>query len=354
MEDPLGLRGIACVAHVHSTYSDGTATIPELAEAAAEAGVECVMLTDHDTLEAQRRGEEGWHGDVLILVGHEVSPKGGHLLVFGVDEEIGHAGRSEREILEAVRTAGGVAIAAHPFSEGSRMSKKIAPPHGWGLLDDEASPGVELWSLETDSAEAWRSPREAVAFLRDPMRFLDGPPPRHLAIWDELCRRRRVPAIGGLDAHQKGIRVRGRVRTPMPNARYFGLLQTHVLLDAEPSRDLDRDAAAILGALAEGRCYLSFEALAPGAGFRFWAEGADGTVPMGGQAAPGRWALRATLPRTAAIRIVRDGTVVHEREGGELECVVETEGAYRLEARLPGDERGRLWIVSNPIYLRAG
>ena len=212
MEDPLGLRGIACVAHVHSTYSDGTATIPELAEAAAEAGVECVMLTDHDTLEAQRRGEEGWHGDVLILVGHEVSPKGGHLLVFGVDEEIGHAGRSEREILEAVRDAGGVAIAAHPFSEGSRMSKKIAPPHGWGLLDDEASPGVELWSLETDSAEAWRSPREAVAFLRDPMRFLDGPPPRHLAIWDELCRRRRVPAIGGLDAHQKGIRVRGRVR----------------------------------------------------------------------------------------------------------------------------------------------
>ena len=354
MEDPLGLRGIACVAHVHSTYSDGTATVPELAEAAAEAGVECVLLTDHDTLEARRRGEEGWHGGVLILVGHEVSPKGGHLLVFGVEDEIGHAGRSEREILEAVRDAGGVAIAAHPFSEGSRMSKTIAPPHGWGLLDDEASPGVELWSLETDSAEAWRSPREAVAFLRDPMRFLNGPPPRHLAIWDELCRRRRVPAIGGLDAHQKGIRVRGRVRTRCPTRATSGSCRRTSCSTRSRAGTLPRTARPIYGALAEGRCYLSFEALAPGRGFRFWAEGADGTVPMGGQAAPGRWALRAMLPRPAAIRIVRDGAVVHESEGDELEHVVEEEGAYRLEARLPGDDRRRLWIVSNPVYLQAG
>ena len=152
MDDPLALHGLACVAHVHSTYSDGTATVAELVEAAGEAGADCVLLTDHDTLEARRRGEEGWHGRVLILVGHEVSPKGGHLLVFGVDEEIGHAGRSEREILEAVRDAGGISFAAHPFSEGSLLSKVIGPPHGWDLLDDEASPGIELWSLQTDSA----------------------------------------------------------------------------------------------------------------------------------------------------------------------------------------------------------
>ena len=240
MEDPLGLHGLACVAHIHSTYSDGSATVAELVEAAGEAGAECVLLTDHDTLEARRRGEEGWRDGVLMLVGHEVSPKGGHLLVFGVDEEIEHEGRSEREILEAVRAAGGISFAAHPFSEGSRMSKVIAPPHGWDLLDDEASPGIELWSLETDSAEAWRTPWEAGAFLRDPMRFLNGPPSRHLEIWDELCRRRRVPAIGGLDAHQKGIRVGGRVRSPMRNARYFALLQTHVLLPAAPSGELGR------------------------------------------------------------------------------------------------------------------
>ena len=354
MDDPLALHGLACVAHVHSTYSDGTATVAELVEAAGEAGADCVLLTDHDTLEARRRGEEGWHGRILVLVGHEVSPKGGHLLVFGVDEEIGHAGRSEREILEAVREASGISFAAHPFSEGSRLSKVIAPPHGWDLLDDEASPGIELWSLETDSAEAWRSPWQATAFLRDPMRFLNGPPARHLEAWDRLCRRRRVPAIGGLDAHQKGFRLRGRVRSPMPNARYFALLQTHVLLPAAPSGELAADRRATYDALAEGRCYLSFEALAPGRGFRFWAEGDGGAVAMGAQADPGDWALRAIVPRRARLRLLHDGQPVADAEGDRLKLEVSDAGCYRLEAWLDEPGRERLWLASNPIYLRAG
>ena len=154
--------------------------------------------------------------------------------MFGVDEEIPTQGRTEREICTAVLEAGGVAFAAHPFSEGSRMSKVIAPPHGWKLLDDAVCGGIELWSLTSDAAEAWRTPREAVAFLRDPMRTLSGPPARHLEIWDRLCLRRRVPAIGGLDAHQRGIRIRGRALSPMPNARYFAMLQTHVLLPSAP------------------------------------------------------------------------------------------------------------------------
>ena len=242
MDDPLGLHGLACVAHVHSTYSDGTATVAEIVDAARTARADAVLLTDHDTLAARRNGEEGWRNGVLVLAGHEVSPKAGHLLVFGIDEVIAHAGRSEGEICAAVRAAGGIAFAAHPFSEGSRMSKTIAPPHGWSRLDDAACGGIELWSLTSDAAEAWRTPWEAVAFLRDPMAHLGGPPADHLRAWDALCRTRRVPAIGGLDAHQHGIRVGGRVRSPMPHARYFALLQTHVLLSRPPTGELEPDA----------------------------------------------------------------------------------------------------------------
>jgi hypothetical protein len=173
-----------------------------------------------------------------------------------------------------------------------------------------------------------------------------------MAEWDRLCRRRRVPAIGGLDAHQKGIRLRGRVRSPMPNERYFGFLQTHALLAEAPTGDAAADGPAVYEALGEGRCFLSFEALAPGRGFRFWAEGDAGAVPMGGAGAPGRWALRATLPRRAAIRLLRDGEVSAEAEGDEFEEVVDEPGAYRLEARLPEDPRARPWLVSNPVYLR--
>jgi hypothetical protein len=340
------------VIHLHSLYSDGTGTVEEIARAGAANGLDFVLLTDHDTLEARRHGEEGWRGGVLVLVGHEVSPKGGHLLVFGLDEEIPHRGRTEHEICTAVREAGGVSFAAHPFSEGSRMSKVIAPPHGWKLLDDPICGGIELWSLTSDAAEAWRTPREAVAFLRDPMSTLDGPPARHLELWDRLCLRRRVPAIGGLDAHQRGVRIRGRALSPMPNARYFAMLHTHVLLDSPPNGELAADRTAVYEALREGCCYLSFEALAPGRGFRFWAEGDAGAASMGAQVEPGAWTLRAVAPRPARLRLLRNGAPVHEAEGDRLEHRIEEDGAYRVEARLADDPRGRLWLVSNPVYVR--
>src|SRR4051794_1550695 len=167
---------LSCVLHVHSTYSDGTATVDEILAAARQAGAGCVLLTDHDTLQARRDGWEGWHDGVLLIVGHEISPRGGHLLAFGLDEEVAHRGRSEAAACAEVARRGGLAIAAHPFSAGSRMSRKIGRPHPWPALEAPCLTGVEVWSLTTDLAEGWRSPLEAVRSLRDPEPALDGPP----------------------------------------------------------------------------------------------------------------------------------------------------------------------------------
>ena len=77
---------LTCVIHLHSTYSDGTGTVPQIARAAEKAGVDVVFLTDHDTLAAKDNGEEGWYGNALVLVGEEVSPTDrDHYLAFGID-----------------------------------------------------------------------------------------------------------------------------------------------------------------------------------------------------------------------------------------------------------------------------
>jgi predicted metal-dependent phosphoesterase TrpH len=112
---------VSAIMHVHSTYSDGTATVPELLDAARDAGAGVLVLTDHDTLQARRDGWQGWHDGVLLVVGHEISPRGGHLLALGTPTEVAHAGRAEAELCREVAAVGGLAIAAHPFSEGSRM-----------------------------------------------------------------------------------------------------------------------------------------------------------------------------------------------------------------------------------------
>src|SRR5262245_53773003 len=137
---PVGFD-VSCVVHVHSTYSDGTATVPELLSATRDAGADALLLTDHDTLGARRDGWEGMQGGVFVLVGVEISPKGGHYLAFGLDEELQHTGRSAGDVAAAVRAVGGVGFAAHPFSTGGRMlvpslARRIVLPHGWPALDE--------------------------------------------------------------------------------------------------------------------------------------------------------------------------------------------------------------------------
>jgi hypothetical protein len=311
---------LACAVHVHSTCSDGSGTVPEIAAAAATSGTDVVLLTDHDTLAA--REWEGWHHGVLVLVGVELSSAAGHLLCFGIDEVIPHEGVGAAELARRVADAGGICFAAHPFSEGSRMARAIGKPHPW---TDFAGPltGIELWSLETDELEAARTPAQLLRFLRAPERA-SGPPPAHLRRWDELSARRPLVGIGGLDSHQKGVRVGGRAIGIPRYERVFATLRTHVLVD-RPDRE------AIFGALGAGRCYVALDALAPARGFAFWAD-AQG--------------VHARVPRLAELVLLCDGVAVERTEADALDHPGGP-GSFRVEARL----EGKTWIVSNRVGL---
>jgi hypothetical protein len=347
------LHDLACVVHLHSLHSDGTGTVSEIAAAARRNHLDVVLLTDHDTLAARDAGEEGWHDSVLVLVGDELSPiDQNHYLAFGIDRHVRHRGLSPAEICEAVETAGGFGFAAHPFSRGSERFKRPGMP--WRDLECDGLRGVELWSFVTDTAERLESLLDAARFVATPERFIDHPPERNLREWDRLCARRRVVAIGGLDAHQIGRRVGGRVPLRlMSYTRSFRFLRTHVLCEELPSGELEHDRAQVYDALREGRCYLALDSVAPARGFSFWADGPGGEVlPMGAEAAGGEWTLRASLPRPAEVRLVRDGSEVARVHGASLDHRAAGPGVFRVEARLQAHGRERTWVLSNPIYLR--
>lgn len=348
------LHDLACVVHLHSTFSDGTGTVREIAAAAAASAVDVVMLTDHDTLEAKERGEEGYHGKVLLLVGEEVSPKkGNHLLAFGTSEHTRHGDRTPAEVTAAVQASGGICFAAHPFSEGSPLSKRAAAMPYDELTSPELT-GIELWSFVTDTVGRLARISDAVRFVRHPERFVDHPPTRNMAEWDRLCAERRLVAIGGLDAHQIGLRVLGRVPLKlMSYRRSFSFLRTHALCEDAPTGELQHDRAQVYGALAAGRCYLGMDSIAPTRGFSFWAEGPGGaSVAMGAQAPPTGLTLHARLPQPAALRLLRDGREIGSVHADELVRSVDEPGVYRVEARLEAHGAERTWIVSNPLYLR--
>jgi PHP domain len=343
---------LACVVHCHSTYSDGTGTVPEIAAAARRAGADAVLLTDHDTLEALHRGEEGWYGTALVCVGLEVSPEGrNHYLAFGLSEPIDHTGMSAGEIATAVAAAGGFGFAAHPFSRGSERFRR-ARGMPWDELD--ALTGIELWSWVTDSAERSGSLRDAARFVARPERMVDHPPATNLSAYDRLTAARPVVAIGGIDAHQIGVRVGGRVPVRlMGYHRSFRHLRTHVLLDGPVTGDAARDRDAIYAALRSGRCYLAIDSIAPARGFRFQAQGPGGAVQaeMGSPASVGD-SLVAHVPRPATLRLIHAGRLLVETHGVSLTRDAVEPGAYRVEAHLPAYGRRRTWIISNPIYVR--
>lgn len=349
------LHDYACVIHLHSTHSDGTGTVRQIARAARRAEADVVLLTDHDTLAAKDAGDERYHGSVLLLVGEEVSPRGGnHYLAFGVDEPIEHAGLSPAEICQAVERAGGFGFAAHPFSRGSELFER-ARPMPWGDLDTPALKGIELWSFVNDNGEQIRSRGDAVRFLRRPGRFVKLAPERNLAEWDRMCKERRVAGLGGIDAHQVGLRVLGMVPFRlMSYRRSFSHLRTHVLCGERLDGHLEHDRAQVLDALREGRSYIAMDSVHPPAGFSFWAEhGRSSTLTMGAEAPVGPgWELHARVPIPARLRLVHAGVVVDEAEGTGLHHHAEKPGAYRVEARLDRKGAERTWILSNPIYLR--
>ncbi len=349
------LNEYVCAAHVHSTHSDGTGTVRQIARAARRAGVDVVLLTDHDTLAARAAGEERHYGDVLVLVGEEVSPEGGnHYLAFGNRGVIDHDGLSPAAICEAVAADGGFGFAAHPFSRGSDRFKR-ARPMPWGDLETEHLQGIELWSFVNDNGEQIGSLRDAARFLRRPGAFVDLAPRRNLEQWDEMCRTRRVAALGGIDAHQIGLRMLGVVPLRlMSYRRSFSHLRTHVLCEQRLNGDLDHDRAQVFDALREGRAFLAMDSLQRADGFDFWAEHGRATaLAMGsdGPAAPG-WELQVRLPRSARLRLVHAGKTIVETDGTGLHHHAEAPGAYRVEVLLGQGERERTWILSNPIYLR--
>ncbi len=105
--------------HIHTLYSDGTASVPEILEhVERNTGLDVVAITDHERVDgALRAAELHAAGDYSydLVVGEEITTRRGHVLALFVTERL-PALRPLEETLRAIHAAGGIAIAAHPLA----------------------------------------------------------------------------------------------------------------------------------------------------------------------------------------------------------------------------------------------
>lgn len=102
--------------HMHTTASDGWASVQKVLDHVARKGVlDVIAITDHDVLEASLWAyERRDHYPFDIVPGVEVTSAEGHVLALWVTQPI-PPGMSLRATVDAIHAAGGLAILAHPY-----------------------------------------------------------------------------------------------------------------------------------------------------------------------------------------------------------------------------------------------
>ncbi len=344
-----GYTRAAGVIHVHSTHSDGSGSVAEVVAAARRNGLQFVVVTDHNNLDA--KPEEGYHGGVLLLVGTEVSTASGYVLGLGIPDPAFRFSGDARDALDDIRQLGGSSYAAHPTS--------ARPEFTWRGWDLAGSWGLEVVNLDCQWRDAgWaRLLRAAAAYPLNPRYSLLGLLSRPASVidhWDTLLRKRHTPAIAAADAHGRiPLPWGAMLRLPSYEA-LLGIAETHVLLETPLSADAARDGSAIFAALAAGRSYVGIDAIAPANGFFFEAVAGEQQWVMGETVPAGlRSRLRSggQLPPGSTIVLLRDGRQVTRAEAA-LDLETPGPGSYRVEVYVRGWMMP--WILSNPIYVFDG
>ena len=327
--------------HIHSNRSDGSGSVEAIAQAAHEAGLAFIVLTDHGDGTAVPLAP-AYRSGVLCIDAVEVSTNGGHVVALGLDGPAPYPMAGEPgDVIEDIHRRGGAAFVAHPDSPKPELQWKA-----WTTPYD----GVEWMNADTE----WRNDT-STQLVGVAVRLLMRPPETIASLfrrptitirrWDATLRRRPVPTVAGLDAHAN---LAGWPRY----VDMFRALAQAAVLDAPLTGQADQDARAVLTALRAGHSYSIVRAFASPAALDFTVDHATGTTRMGDWLpADGPLTWHAAVPQApdARLTLLEDGRPVVSGRGSLTYSSTGTPGAYRVEVTYPGVAMP--WIVSNPIYV---
>lgn len=103
--------------HIHSLASDGVSGVAEILDAAERRELDVIALTDHERIDAAvaaQRIARDENRRVQVIVGEEISTRGGHLIGLFLTERIKPWGSLKASVAR-VHEQGGIAIVAHPL-----------------------------------------------------------------------------------------------------------------------------------------------------------------------------------------------------------------------------------------------
>ena len=254
--------------HLHTFSSDGNGSIKDICRTAAKEGIDCVVISDHDTL---GHNLNEYAGEVLVITGEEITPnyserltdtgvvKGGstnnHLLALGLTQAIQNNHRTPQELIDQVAQAGGMSFLAHLEEPG----------HSWDTLNVAGFTGLEIWTYKAAwKAGAARAHSKTYAW-RNPDSVLGGPSQVAVQLWDRVGMQQRVVGLGCADQHGFDADFDGIDRPFFPWEIGLAGIVSYIWVD--PILFKQEPAKTILEAIRHGRIVISHDGLAVGREF---------------------------------------------------------------------------------------
>jgi hypothetical protein len=311
--------------HVHTTKSDGRGSLDQVVRAARQAGLQFVVVTDHNVMTAT---DAGYRDGVLVIQGSEVSAPYGHVVGLGIPRELTREER-QKDTIGNIRALGGQAVIAHPFHPKRPFTRwanrdwsgfeVVSNDSFWGETLKERGIGRILLAA---LALPWDGARSVMAFYHEPK--------AELARYDALASSEWHPLLCANDAHG------------YPSYRSaFEAFSMHVpvTLTGDAAVDVPRVLEGLLGRGA----YCVFDGVWPAWGVRL-------SLPPERDRVELRVDDRSD-PR-ARYTLYLDGAPLGPpaRAGGVLSWRCDgtcAPGAYRVEGRWDG----RPWLFTNPVNL---
>ena len=244
--------------HIHSLFSDGTGDINLISKAAKKAGLDCIIITDHNYYDT----EEGIINGVYVIKGEEISPpKCNHYLAFGINKTINYNEDPQKYINE-VRTQGGFGFAAHPdegtwLDEKGEISVRRNSHHCIPWTDKSITPdGIEIWNWFSNWAD---NLNDRTIFNLGYSYFfkhniVKSPSKLTINWWDDLNNESGnvIPAIGGVDAHALKFYKYIIPVNVFPYETCFNTITNIIYLKKKLSENFEEAKKQILNALKNG------------------------------------------------------------------------------------------------------
>lgn len=331
--------------HLHTTYSDGTGTVRQIAGDAKKAGLDWIIITDHNSLDALHNNEEGWYDGVAVIIGEEITPDpGDHYLAFGLKKNI-PAFENPLDNIKAVKDQGGIGFIAHP--DESLERKNPYRPLRWSDWNIKGFDGIEIWNYTSDWIDNYNKNLNFInLFIKH--RLLKGPTENVLKWWDGLNNENGeiVPAIGGLDTHAFKVGI----LTIFPYYDSFKTVTNYLVLRNELSSDFLTAKKQVLNALKCGNNFIVN---------RVWNKLTDdfdfsvitkNTEYFAGEKLNYKDAERLVIkiPQKAKIKLIHNGNKILEKDDKKIILDELKPGKYRFEAFF----KNCPWVFSNPITIQ--